>query len=59
MNGIAPADARPHKPWPLWRKILAYLALAALASVSIWFIDRGAMREQARQMIDASPAIPH
>jgi hypothetical protein len=41
--GIAPADAVPHRPWPAWRKIAAYLLLAALASVSIWFIDRGAM----------------
>jgi hypothetical protein len=41
---IAPADAVPHHPWPIWRRILAYLLLAGLASVSIWFIDRGAMQ---------------
>jgi hypothetical protein len=43
---IAPADAVPHRPWPIWRKVTAYLLLAFLASVSIWFIDRGAMQLQ-------------
>ncbi len=38
------ADAVVQKPWPLWRKILAYLLLIALASLSIWFIDRDAMQ---------------
>jgi hypothetical protein len=47
-QGIAPADARPRKPWPLWAKVLAYLVLIAVASFSIWFIDQGAMREQFR-----------
>ncbi len=49
-QGIAPADARPRKPWPLWAKVLAYLVLIAVASFSIWFIDQGAMREQFRQL---------
>jgi hypothetical protein len=41
--GIAPADAKPHRRWPLWRIAIAYLLLTALASFSIWFIDKGAM----------------
>ena len=43
QSTIAPADAQPRQPWATWRKILAYILLALLASVSIWFIDRGAM----------------
>ncbi len=42
-NGTAPADVRPRKPWPVWAILLAYFLLAALASVSIWFIDKDAM----------------
>jgi hypothetical protein len=42
-TGIAPADARPHHRWPRWRIVLAYLLLTAIASFSIWFIDKGAM----------------
>ena len=38
-RGTAPADAAPHRPWPLWRKLLAYAALAALALASIYFVD--------------------
>jgi len=30
-------------PWPLWKKVLAYALLAALAAGSIWFIDRRAV----------------
>jgi hypothetical protein len=40
INGSSPADLRPHSPWPLWRKVLAYVLLLALALVSIWYIDR-------------------
>ena len=29
-------------PWPLWKKVLAYAVLAALAGVSIWYVDRRA-----------------
>lgn len=43
-SSIAPADARPHPHWPLWRVVLAYLLLLALALFSIWGIDRRAMR---------------
>ena len=28
--------------WSLWKKVLAYAILAALAGVSIWFVDRRA-----------------
>ena len=28
------------RPWPLWRKLLAYATLALLAIFSIWLIDR-------------------
>ena len=43
QSGIAPADARPHRRWPWWGVMLAYLVMAAIASYSIWFIDQGAM----------------
>jgi hypothetical protein len=39
-SAIAPADARPHRPWSRPAKIMAYLLLLALALVSIWFINR-------------------
>jgi hypothetical protein len=42
-QGIAPADARPHRRWAFWEIVLAYLILTAIASLSIWFIDQGAM----------------
>lgn len=42
----APADAAPHRHWPLWRKIIAYLIFTTLASVSIWYVDRDVMRAQ-------------
>ena len=29
----------PVRPWPLWRKILAYAALSALALTAIYFVD--------------------
>src|SRR5438270_468073 len=34
-----PADARPHPRWPLWKILLAYLVLAAVAFFAIWYID--------------------
>jgi len=43
-TGISPSDALPRKRWRLWQKILAYLLMLALASVSIWLIDYLAMR---------------
>ena len=43
-NGPAPADAVPHPPWPLWKRVLAYLVLAALAAVAIWYVDLKAHR---------------
>jgi len=38
-GGPAPADARPHAPWPLWKRIVAYVALALIALLCIWYID--------------------
>jgi len=35
----APADARPHRRWPRWRILLAYLLLSAIALLAIWYID--------------------
>lgn len=35
----SPADARPHPRWPLWKILLAYLLLAAVALLAIWYID--------------------
>jgi hypothetical protein len=45
-NGVAPCDARPQAKWPRWRVVLVYLVLTALASISIWLVDRSAMRVQ-------------
>lgn len=45
MSGMSPSDSLPRKRWPMWRKIVAYLFLMALASVSIWLIDRLAMKQ--------------
>jgi hypothetical protein len=40
----APADVRPHAPWTLWKKILAYVLLGAAASLAIWYVDLKAHR---------------
>lgn len=40
-SGIAPADQRERRPWPTWQKVLAYVALAAMAVASVLYIDRG------------------
>jgi hypothetical protein len=48
-NTAAPADAAPHRRWPAWQKVVAYLIFAAIASASIWYVDRDAMRAQAAQ----------
>jgi hypothetical protein len=40
----APADARTHAPWPLWKRVLAYAVLAAAASAAIWYVDLKAHR---------------
>jgi hypothetical protein len=51
MNGQAPADQWPYRKWRWWEKTLAYLILAAIASASIWIVDRQAMRVQIEQDI--------
>jgi hypothetical protein len=38
-DGVAPADVRPHAPWPVWRKVVAYVLMAALSLAAIWFVD--------------------
>jgi hypothetical protein len=43
---IAPADARPHAPWPMWRKVLAYVLLMALSLGAIWLVDVKVHRPQ-------------
>jgi hypothetical protein len=40
----APADARPHPRWPLWRVVLAYVVLAGMAAAAIWYVDLRAQR---------------
>jgi hypothetical protein len=40
QSGIARADARPHRPWPRWRIVLAYGLLATAAAGAIWLVDR-------------------
>ena len=42
--GPAPADALPHAPWPMWKKIFAYSLLAAVAAAAIWYVDLKAHR---------------
>jgi hypothetical protein len=32
-------DAVVREPWPTWKKIVAYLVLAALACGAIWVVD--------------------
>jgi hypothetical protein len=56
LQGIAPADAVPHAPWPAWRKVLAYVLLAALSLASIWIVDLKVHR--AAQMPLSHPAGP-
>jgi hypothetical protein len=53
----APADAKPHRKWPVWKRVLAYSTLAALAAASVWFVDRDAMSATATN--DPTPAIDH
>ena len=49
----APADLRPHAPWPLWKKACAYVLLAAASSAAIWYVDLKAHRPpEARQVPD-------
>jgi hypothetical protein len=48
-GGAAPADLKPHRKWPLWKIILAYVVLVGIATVSIWLVDREAMRVQVEQ----------
>jgi hypothetical protein len=57
MNAPSPSDARQYKPWPMWGKILAYLLMMALASASIWLIDRLAM-QQAEHFNPGQPYSP-
>ena len=38
-SGIAPADARPHAPWPAWKKLLAYAILSAISFAAVWLVD--------------------
>jgi hypothetical protein len=40
QSGIARADARPHRPWPRRRIVLAYALLATAAAAAIWLVDR-------------------
>jgi uncharacterized oligopeptide transporter (OPT) family protein len=42
-----------HTPWPIWKKILAYLVAGAVAVGSIYFIDRAAMSR-----VETPPAAP-
>ena len=42
--GAAPADRRPHAPWPLWKRVFAYASLAGAAAAAIWYVDLKAHR---------------
>jgi hypothetical protein len=52
-SSIAPAEAAPRRRWPLWRKLLAYAALAGVALVSIYFVD---LKVHRAGLMPASPA---
>jgi hypothetical protein len=43
---------QPTKRWPRWKIVLAYLAMTAIASASIWFVDRSAMRVQVQSTMN-------
>ena len=45
----APADARAHAPWSTWRKLLAYVVLAAAAAFGIWLVDVKSKLGEVRQ----------
>ena len=45
-----------HARWPRWKIVLAYLVMIAVASVSIWFVDRSAMRVQVESTVSGSTA---
>ena len=49
--GRAPADAVARQAWPVWKKIVAYLALAALASIAIWVIDLKVVPQAAPKVV--------
>ena len=60
-GGPAPADARPRARWPLWKRVLAYLALALIALLCVWYIDLKAhqsveARGQSRACFPQQPA---
>jgi hypothetical protein len=44
QSTAAPADRRSVAHWPLWRIVVAYTILAALAAASIWLIDSRAIQ---------------
>lgn len=37
--GVAPVDAVVRARWPVWKTLLAYIVLGAVAVGSVWFID--------------------
>ncbi|HSV14997.1 MAG TPA: hypothetical protein VLI90_12125 [Tepidisphaeraceae bacterium] len=47
---------QPGKRWPRWKTVLAYLVMISIASVSIWFVDRSAMRVQAQSALHVDPS---
>jgi hypothetical protein len=55
-TGPAPADARPHPAWPMWKRLLGYATLAFLAAAAIWFIDLRAHRPPALRPTVIDPA---
>jgi hypothetical protein len=44
IDGPAPADARPHRRWPVWQIAGVYMFFFAVASASVVQIDRDVMR---------------
>ena len=51
----SPADARRHAPWPLWKKILAYAVMTALAAASVWVVDYRAVKYPQHPAQSAAP----
>ena len=40
MLNLSSDSPKRHKKWPIWRIVLAYVILLAIAFTSIWVIDR-------------------
>ncbi len=54
-SGHAPADQHPRPPRSRAAVVLAYVILAGLALVSIWYVDRAVVEQPPADEIQAAP----